>query len=103
MVWLQPTVEVRIDNEWRKQETNALRNGDDSAFFSHALTYSPAQIEGLSLVLAVDNLWDERFEEIPERRAVAINILPLLPIFGKDGAMTVNSPHTWTILLDDGR
>ena len=60
------TVEVRIDNEWRKQEINALRNGSDSAFFSHVtLTYSPAQIEGLNLVLAVDNFWDERFEEIP--------------------------------------
>ncbi len=67
LVWFATdTVEVRIDNEWRKQETNALRNGDDSAFFSHVtFTYSPAQIEGLSLVLAVDNLWDERFEEIP--------------------------------------
>ncbi len=67
LVWFATdTVEVRIDNEWRKQETNALRNGSDSAFFSHAtLTYSPAQIEGLSLVLAVDNLWNERFEEIP--------------------------------------
>ena len=60
------TIEIRVDNEWRKQETNALRKGSDSAFFSHvALTYSPAQIEGLNLVLAVDNLWDERFEEIP--------------------------------------
>ena len=67
LVWFATdTVEVRIDNEWRKQETNALRNGSDAAFFSHAtLTYSPAQIEGLSLVLAVDNLWNERFEEIP--------------------------------------
>ncbi|APD87338.1 TonB-dependent receptor [Alteromonas sp. Mex14] len=67
LVWFATeTVEVRIDNEWRKQETNALRNGSDAAFFSHAtLTYSPAQIEGLSLLLAVDNLWNERFEEIP--------------------------------------
>lgn len=67
LVWFATdTVEVRVDNEWRKQETNALRNGDDSAFFSHVtFTYSLAQIEGLNLVLAVDNLWDERFEEIP--------------------------------------
>ena len=67
LVWFATdTVEVRIDNEWRKQETNALRNGSDAAFFSHAtLTYSPAQFEGLNLVLAVDNLWNERFEEIP--------------------------------------
>ncbi len=67
VIWfVSDTVEIRVDNEWRKQEANALRNGPDSAFFSHAtLTYAPTQIKGLNFVLAVDNLWDERFEEIP--------------------------------------
>ncbi|TKB46940.1 TonB-dependent receptor plug domain-containing protein [Thalassotalea mangrovi] len=60
------TVEIRIDNEWRKQEDNALRKGDDSALFTHlTLTYAPAQFDALDIVLAVDNLWDESFEEIP--------------------------------------
>ncbi|WP_371377935.1 TonB-dependent receptor plug domain-containing protein [Thalassotalea aquiviva] len=59
-------LEIRIDNEWRKQEDNALRNGDDSALFTHlTLTYSPVQFDALDIVLAVDNLWAESFEEIP--------------------------------------
>lgn len=59
-------LELRVDNEWRKQEKNLLRNGDDKAFFTHiTLTYAPPQVEGLELVLAVDNMWDESFEEIP--------------------------------------
>ncbi|WP_371188595.1 TonB-dependent receptor plug domain-containing protein [Thalassotalea maritima] len=60
------TLEIRIDNEWRKQEGNVLRNGDDSALFTHlTLTYSPAHFNTLDIVLAADNLWDESFEEIP--------------------------------------
>lgn len=60
------TIELRVDNEWRKQENNALRNGDDSALFTHmTVTYSPEQFEAIDIVLAVDNLWDESFEEVP--------------------------------------
>ena len=60
------SLELRVDNEWRKQEENVLRKGDNTAFFTHVtLTYSPPQFEGLNVVLAVDNLWDESFEEIP--------------------------------------
>lgn len=59
-------VEVRIDNEWRKQEENVLRNGDDTALFTHlTVKISPAQVKGLDIALAADNLWDESFEEIP--------------------------------------
>ena len=67
IIW-RPTdiVEVRIDNEWRKQEENILRNGDDDALFTHfTLKVSPTQIKGLEIVLAADNPWDESFEEIP--------------------------------------
>ena len=67
VIW-HPTdiIEVRVDNEWRKQEENSLRNGDDDALFTHiSLKISPAQIKGLDIVLAADNLWDESFEEIP--------------------------------------
>jgi len=66
-IW-HPTdiVEVRVDNEWRKQEENTLRNGDDDALFTHlSLKVSPSQIKGLDIVLAADNLWDESFEEVP--------------------------------------
>ena len=59
-------VEVRIDNEWRKQEENILRNGDDNALFTHlSVNIAPSQFEGLDIVLAADNLWGESFEELP--------------------------------------
>ncbi|MDN3652356.1 TonB-dependent receptor [Thalassotalea ponticola] len=66
-IWeLGESLEMRIDNEWRKQQDNALRNGDDSALFTHiTLTYSPVQFDALDIVFAVDNAWDESFEEIP--------------------------------------
>lgn len=67
VIW-RPTdiVEVRVDNEWRKQEENILRNGDDDALFTHlSLKISPTQLKGLDIMLAADNLWDESFEEIP--------------------------------------
>lgn len=67
VIW-RPTdiVEVRVDNEWRKQEENSLRNGDDDALFTHlSVKISPAEIKGLDIMLAADNLWDESFEEIP--------------------------------------
>ncbi|WP_158970207.1 TonB-dependent siderophore receptor [Paraglaciecola sp. L3A3] len=66
-IW-HPTdmVEISVDNEWRKQQENILRNGDDQALFTHlTLKVSPAQVQGLELVLAADNLWGESFEEIP--------------------------------------
>ncbi len=59
-------VEVRVDNEWRKQEENTLRNGDDDALFTHlTLKISPSQFKGLDIILAADNPWNESFEEIP--------------------------------------
>ena len=59
-------VEVRVDNEWRKQEENILRNGDDDALFTHlTVKISPSQFKGLDIMLAADNPWDESFEEIP--------------------------------------
>ncbi|MFT2091936.1 TonB-dependent receptor plug domain-containing protein [Paraglaciecola sp. 2405UD69-4] len=59
-------LEVRIDNEWRQQQENILRNGDDHALFTHfTVTISPSQLKGLDISLAADNLWGESFEEIP--------------------------------------
>jgi hypothetical protein len=58
--------EVRVDNEWRQQQENELRNGEDSAFFTHlTFKYTPEQINGLAITLAADNLWNESFEEVP--------------------------------------
>ncbi|NRA70331.1 MAG: TonB-dependent receptor [Gammaproteobacteria bacterium] len=59
-------VTIRVDNEWRKQQDNMLRNGDDDALFTHlTLTISPLQFKGLDIMIAADNLWDESFEEVP--------------------------------------
>jgi hypothetical protein len=59
-------VELRIDNEWRQQQENALRNGDDQAFFTHlSVSYFPEQLAGVEVTLAADNLWNESFEEVP--------------------------------------
>ncbi|MEP2652407.1 MAG: TonB-dependent receptor [Paraglaciecola sp.] len=60
------TVEVRVDNEWRKQQENVLRNGDEHALFIHlTIKFSPKLLQGLDIIFAADNLWDESFEEIP--------------------------------------
>jgi vitamin B12 transporter len=67
VIW-RPTdmVEVRVDNEWRKQQENTLRNGEDDALFTHlTLKITPSQFKGLDITLAADNLWNESFEEIP--------------------------------------
>jgi hypothetical protein len=67
VIW-NPTdiIEIRVDNEWRKQQENILRNSDDHALFTHlTLKISPSYFQGLNIIFAADNLWDESFEEIP--------------------------------------
>ncbi|GAC37689.1 TonB-dependent receptor plug domain-containing protein [Paraglaciecola psychrophila] len=67
VIW-NPTdiIEIRVDNEWRKQQKNILRNSDNDALFTHlTLKVSPASFQGLDIIFAADNLWDESFEEIP--------------------------------------
>ena len=59
-------VQVRIDNEWRSQEDNDLRNSDDEALFTHiGVSVFPPQIDGLELFAAVDNAWDDDYEDVP--------------------------------------
>lgn len=59
-------LEFRIDNEWRTQHKNSLRNGKDNALFTQlTLKITPPQLSNLFITLAADNLWDESFEEIP--------------------------------------
>ncbi len=59
-------VEVRIDNEWRENEDNKLRNGSDSALFTHfGLSIYPPQVEGLELFFAIDNAWEDDFQDVP--------------------------------------
>lgn len=59
--------EVRIDNELRRQQANALRvrGGDEAWLTAAALSYTPPAVRGLTLSLQVDNLWDDDFQEVP--------------------------------------
>lgn len=59
-------LELRIDNEWRDQEENALRNSDDTAFFTHiGVSVYPPQVEDLEIFFAAENIWEEDFEDVP--------------------------------------
>lgn len=58
--------EVRVDNEWRVQRENALREGSDHAFYTHMLvTFSSVRFESWHVNLAAENLWNDRFQEVP--------------------------------------
>jgi vitamin B12 transporter len=61
--------EFRVDNEWREQRKNFLRQQDgtpEKATNSHlAASYYPSQFNDLELFLAYDKPWDEDFQDIP--------------------------------------
>jgi hypothetical protein len=59
-------LELRIDNEWRSQAANTLRTSDDAALFTHiGISIFPPQCEGLELFAAIDNAWDDDFQDVP--------------------------------------
>ena len=59
-------LQVSIDNEWRSQEENTQRNGDNEAVFTHlSLSIFPPKYPGLEVFAAVDNIWDDNFEDMP--------------------------------------
>ena len=66
-IWrLIDLVEIWIDNESRTQEDNLLRTGGDDAFYTRlGVSVLPPQIGGLELHFAVDNLWDDGFQDVP--------------------------------------
>ncbi len=73
-------LECRMDNSFRVQESNPLRNGSDSAFLSYlSIVIYPLQSKQWELSLSVDNLWDSNYESIPAvpaaRRQFAIQSL----------------------------
>lgn len=58
--------EIRLDNEWRQQEDNALRSGPDSALFTHlGISYYPEPIRQLEIFAAVEQPWDDDFQDVP--------------------------------------
>jgi len=59
-------IQFRIDNEWRQNQENSLRLGSDSALFTHiGLSIYPPQLKNMELFFAVDNAWDDDFEDVP--------------------------------------
>lgn len=68
VVWrVAPHVDVRLDNEFRVQEPNPLRqnNTEETLLSSIGLFWRPSFSEQLELSLQVDNVWDSDFEEVP--------------------------------------
>ena len=61
------TLEIRVDNEWRKQRKTQDRDkGPHSLLLSHfAASYYPAQMEDVEVFVAYDKPWDEEFQDIP--------------------------------------
>lgn len=59
-------VQIRVDSEYRQQRANALREGSDSALFMNigASFFIPG-VEQLELRAAVENLWEDDFQEVP--------------------------------------
>lgn len=56
----------RLDNEYRKQEDNFLRNSEDQTIFTSISTsWTIPDYQQISLFLSVDNLWKVYFEDIP--------------------------------------
>jgi outer membrane cobalamin receptor len=66
-IWTPSEIfQLRIDNEWRANEDNALRKGSDSALFTHiGFSVYPPQVENMELFFAIDNAWDDNFEDVP--------------------------------------
>ena len=59
-------LELRVDTEYRRQEDNPLRAGDDNAFLASAgLEWSGRSPEGWRLALVADNLTDSEFQPFP--------------------------------------
>lgn len=58
--------ELHLDNEYRSQEDNPLRVGDDSTFLASAsLVWNAAAASGFSVALVADNLTDSEFQPFP--------------------------------------
>lgn len=63
---LTQSLEVRIDNEFRKQEKNPLRGSNSKSWLtSVSASWQLPAVTGLSLELVADNLTDDDFQEFP--------------------------------------
>ena len=57
--------ELRFDNEYRRQEENPLRVGDDSTYLASAALTWQAASGGFGISLVADNLTDSEFQPFP--------------------------------------
>ena len=58
--------EFRLDNEYRDQEENPLRVGDNSTYLaSLSVHWESAQLNGFGASLIVDNLTDSEYQPFP--------------------------------------
>lgn len=59
-------LELRLDNELRRQAENALRrHGNDNVDTALGLFYHVPAVQGLVLHAQVENLWDTAFQDVP--------------------------------------
>jgi len=59
-------LEMRIDNEYRNQEDNPLRVGDDSTYLASAsLQWSSSGNRRFDVALVVDNITDSKYQPFP--------------------------------------
>ncbi|MDH3545749.1 MAG: TonB-dependent receptor [Gammaproteobacteria bacterium] len=64
-------VELRLDNEYREQESNSLRNSSERAFLvSASLVWEPQDADGFGVGITADNLGDDDYEQFPGTPAV---------------------------------
>ena len=66
-VHLTKELELRADNEYRHQAANPLRTtgGNDAMLSTVALTYRMSDASGLEFTAALDNLWQDDFQDVP--------------------------------------
>ena len=68
---LTSRLELRLDNEYRDQESNLLRASSDEAFLiSAALAWEPENGKGFGVLLSADNLTDDDYQQFPGTPAV---------------------------------
>lgn len=57
--------ELRLDNEYRRQEENPLRVGDDNTYLASASLVWSAATSGFGIAVVADNLTDSEFQPFP--------------------------------------
>ena len=67
LTWrMLPGVEFRLDNEYRAQEDNPLRSGDDNVYLASVeIAWLPAAADGLRVRVAADNVTDSDYQTFP--------------------------------------